>query len=81
MKHRYHEPMRVTGRLGFYGCDGDGGGGRLVRCALVGDNRPPRSASVLCPVCKNTHLVELTWRQLRQVDEGREPELLIEAIE
>ncbi|HVC07159.1 MAG TPA: hypothetical protein VND98_06215 [Solirubrobacterales bacterium] len=80
MKHRRREPMRVTGRIGFYGCDG--GGGRLVRCALVGDsNRPPRSAMVECPNCANRHLVELTWRQLREADEGREAELLIEAIE
>lgn len=77
----YREPMRVTGKVGHYGCDGDGGGGRLVRVGLVGDSKPPRSASVECPVCKNTHLVELTWRQPREADEGREPELLVEAIE
>lgn len=72
--------MRITGRIGFYGCDG-GRGGRLVRVGLIGDNRPPRSALVECPVCKNTHLVELTWRQPREADEAREPELFIEVIE
>jgi hypothetical protein len=35
---------------------------------------------VECPVCNNAHLVELIWRQPREADEGREPELLIEAI-
>jgi hypothetical protein len=78
MKFRQLEPMRVTGKIGFYGCEA--GGGRLVRVGLTGDsNRPPRSAMVKCPACGNEHLVELTWRQPREADEGREPELFLKA--
>lgn len=80
MKHRRREPMRVTGRIGHYGCTSDGG--RLVRVGLIGDsNHPPRFAMVKCPACGHEHRVEVTWRQPREADEGREPELLIEVIE
>jgi len=80
MKYRPREPMRICGRIGHYGCTS--GGGRLVRVGLIGDsNHPPRFAMVKCPACGNEHRVEVTWRQPREADAGRQPELLLEAIE
>lgn len=73
------DPMRITGRIGFYGCTS--GGGRLVRVGLSDEsNRPPRFATVDCPACGNEHKVELTWRQpSSEADEDREPELILDA--
>ena len=77
----YREPMRAAGKVGHYGCEG-GGKGRLVRVALRGDsNHPPRFAMVACPACGNEHQVEVTWRQPREADEGREAEVFLEAAE
>lgn len=65
-------------RLGFYGCSARGG--RIVRVGLIGHPRrkPPRTLMVDCPACGLDHQVKPTWRRSLEVDEGQEPELVID---
>lgn len=75
---RFESMRGPTGKIGHYGCSASGGG-RLVRVALAGDSKPPRSAMVACPVCGNDHVVAIVWRQPRdEVDESREAELMLD---
>lgn len=68
----------VAGRLGFYGCAADGRG-RVVRVAWTGKGKPPAAAEVACPVCGTEHRVSLAWRAPLALDQGREPEIVLEA--
>ena len=65
-------------RVGFFGCNVDGG--RIVRIGLIGQphRKPPRTLMVDCPACGMDHQVKPTWRRSLEVDEGQEPELVID---
>lgn len=66
-------------RLGFYGCGGAG----LVRIALRGKkgHKPPRAVTVDCPACGGRHLVRPAWRRPVKLDEGREPDVVLDLAE
>lgn len=66
----------VTGKVAFFGCSHDGQA-RLVRVGLAGEGKPPRGATLDCPVCGTRHEVSLQWRQPVAADEDREPELVV----
>ena len=67
-----------AGKIGHYACSD--GRGRVIRCAFLGTGRPPRFVRVDCPHCGLTHEAAPTWRAAAEIDEGREPEVLIEAV-
>lgn len=70
-------PMRVTGKIGFYGC-----AGRVVRVGLAIDpgakGKPPAGVRVACPACGNDHTVAISWRQPVDADADREPDLVLD---
>lgn len=71
-------PPDASGKVGFYGCAGDGRA-RVVRAAWTGEGKPPRAAEVECPVCGREHRVALSWRSASKLDNGREAEIVLRA--
>ena len=67
-----------SARIGFYGCSDAAGEGRVVRCAFVGEKRPPASATVDCPACGSRHRVAPFWRTPAERDADQEPDVVIE---
>ncbi len=57
------------------------GRGRLLRVALVADtDRRPTIAQITdCPVCGGEHTVSLLWRRIEDRDEGKTPDLVVDA--
>lgn len=68
------------GKVGFYGCAASGRS-RVVRCAFVGEGKPPRGVEVACPVCGDEHTVAPMWRKPLDADVGRQPEIVVEPLE
>jgi hypothetical protein len=76
-QRRYEtRPPDRHGSIGFYGCAV--GRGKLVRCAFVGEGRPPQSAKVECPACGLVHLAAPMWRPAVDGDGSRQAEVTID---
>jgi hypothetical protein len=78
--HRFElGPRGSAPKVGFAACAVDGG--RVMRVGLVGEGKPPRKPMIDCPNCGKPHDVVLSWRSATRFDEGREAEIVVEAIE
>jgi hypothetical protein len=70
-------PPHRSARVGFYACSGSTLA-RIVQVELAeGVEHPPRTPTLLCPVCGNEHQVAITWRKRTGLDQGREAELVV----
>lgn len=52
----------------------------MVR-VVAEDGRQRATAHVNCPVCGNEHPVRLMWRPTEEMDEGREADLVLPAVD